>query len=73
MNSRQIADLVDGGIPFFIGILLTLYGHRVLGRKLGVDPVYDERNARRFRLLRWIGPLILALGVVQCIGGIMLG
>lgn len=62
MDPKLFAALVDGGIPFFGGLYITLLGFRVAGRKPGESPKYDDWHERHGGLLQVLGPLLMLFG-----------
>lgn len=70
MRPEVIGALVDGAIPFFGGIYATLLGFRVLGKKPGVSPKYDEWHRRFGGLMKILGPLLVLFGLFLWISGI---
>jgi len=59
----MVGDLVNGAIPFFGGIYATLLGFRVLGKKPGANPKYDEWHNRFGGLLKVLGPFLVLFGL----------
>jgi hypothetical protein len=71
MRPEAIAALVEGCIPFFGGILGTLYAYRILGKKPGQDPRHDEWHAKWGRLFKVLGPVVALFGVVLAVQGFL--
>jgi hypothetical protein len=65
MTAPQIGELVDGLIPLFGGVVATLLGFRVIGKKPGVDPAYDEKHRRYIQWLKIGGPLLVLFGIAM--------
>jgi hypothetical protein len=63
MRSEMVGHLIDGAIPFFGGIYATLLGFRVLGKKSGVNPKYDQWHKRLGGLLKVLGPSLVLFGL----------
>jgi hypothetical protein len=59
--------LVNAAIPFIVGIYCLLVGFRVVGKKPGADPKYDEWHARFGIFLKIAGPVLMAVGVMYFI------
>jgi hypothetical protein len=70
MTSREIAAIVDAGIPFLGGLICTLYGFRVIGKKPGEDRAYDERFQKYLKHLRWLGPVLVAWSLIRLTMGL---
>lgn len=62
-----MAALVNAAIPFFVGIYVLLVGFRVVGKKPGVDPKFDEFHERFGTLFKVLGVACLVLSVVYLI------
>ena len=61
--SELAAGLIDRGIMLFAGVMATLIGFGVIPMK----PKKVENKARSEgmkRLLRWIGPLLIAVALI---------
>jgi hypothetical protein len=65
MQSEGVGELVNGAIPFFFGIYCTLLGRRLIGKKLGEDPRWDEWHNRFGGLMRVVGPTLIVFGLLQ--------
>ena len=64
MRAEQIGALVDGAIPFAAGLYATLLGYRVLGKKPGESPQYDEWHRKHGGKFRVLGLLTLLTGLL---------
>ncbi|HEY4261419.1 MAG TPA: hypothetical protein VGM98_14725 [Schlesneria sp.] len=62
MNPDFFGELINGAIPLFGGIYLTLLGFRKTGKQPGVSPSFDEWHRRYGRLLKVIGPALIMFG-----------
>jgi hypothetical protein len=71
MRPEVVGSLVEGAIPFFGGIYATLLAYRVLGKKPGESPRYDEWHAKSARTLKVLGPLVALFGVYLAVKGIL--
>jgi hypothetical protein len=63
MRPEFIGELFNAAIPFFGGIYATLLGFRVVGKKPGASPKYDEWHSRFGSLLKLLGPLLVLFGL----------
>jgi hypothetical protein len=61
--------LADAAIPLFGGIYATLLGFRLVGKKPGVSPKFDEWHDRRGALLRGLGPFLVLFSLWRGISG----
>jgi hypothetical protein len=66
-----LGALVNGAIPFFGGIYMTLLAYRVVGKKPGESPRYDEWHAKCAGMLKVLGPLVTLSGVFFAVQGIL--
>lgn len=64
MTTREIIALVEGGIPFFAGLYATLIGFRKIGKQPGEDPAYDAKYEKFVKHLKWLGPFLMAWGII---------
>jgi len=71
MGPEAVAALVEGCIPFFGGIVGTLYGYRILGKKPGQNPALDAWHAKWGWMLKVLGPLVALFGVYLAVHGIL--
>jgi len=71
MNKDLIPALIDGAIPFFGGLYMTLLAFRWIGPKAGENSAYDRRYAIIHRL-EWGGPFLMALGVLLVVKDVAL-
>jgi hypothetical protein len=67
MQSVTMAALVGAAITFLAGLFATLFALRWIGKKPGVDPIFDARFARVRPWLRGFGPMMMILAVVLLI------
>ena len=65
MTPQQIGALVDGGIPFALGVFTYLQGYRVIGKPAGADPKWDDWHSRYGKLMRIAGPFLILFGLWQ--------
>jgi hypothetical protein len=70
MRPEIVGELVEIAIPFFGGLYATLLGARVIGKKPGVSPKYDEWHDRNGGRLKVVGPLLMVVGAVLGLSGI---
>jgi hypothetical protein len=61
MNPHQIANLIDLALSACGGILVTLFGFRVLGKQLTPNARYEKLRPH----MRWLGPLCIVLALAQ--------
>lgn len=61
--------LVNAAIPFFVGVFVLLVGFRVVGKKPGEDPKFDEWHARSGVFLKVAGPILIVLAIIFLLGG----
>ena len=71
MRPETVAALVNGAIPFLGGIYATLIAYRVLGKKPGQSPRYDEWHGKYAGMLKVLGPLMIVFGVFLAVQGIL--
>ncbi len=64
-----MGSLVNAAIPFFVGIFLLLVGFRVIGKKPGEDPKFDEWHARFGVFFKVAGPVLIVLAVFYLVLG----
>jgi hypothetical protein len=67
----ETADLIEACIPIFIGLVMTLYGFRILGKRPGSDPRWDTWHDRQGKHLRIFGPFVALVGVFMGLQGII--
>ena len=67
MSAGMIAGLVDAALLLAGGLVATLCGFRVLGRKPGEDEKFDAWYSKWGKHLKWLGPLVIAFGIVRLI------
>lgn len=65
MSSDQIANIIEGSIPLAAGIYFTLLGHRIVGKKPGIDYKYDDWIEGKTSLFKTLGPIVIIFGVIQ--------
>jgi hypothetical protein len=73
MRPGLLGGMVDAGITFLIGLVVTLYGFRVIGPRPGEDPGLDERHRRWGRLFRVAGPILMGFGAVLAVSALFRG
>lgn len=61
MTPNDIADLADISISLVGGILVTLFGFRLIGKTNSLDALY----AKWGKYLRWIGPAYIILTLIR--------
>jgi hypothetical protein len=61
MNEILIADILDLLISLAGGVLLTLFGYRIIGR----SEQLDKFNLKWGKLMRWLGPLTIFLSILN--------
>ncbi len=64
MDSNLIGALFDNGILCGLGILMTLFAFRLIGKPPGADAARDKWFERHGRSARMVGPVMIALSVV---------
>jgi len=57
-----IARILYSLIMPLVGVLFTLYGFQVLGNK--EHPRYEEWYGKWGRHLKWLGPLLIVIGLI---------
>jgi hypothetical protein len=62
--SSILAAVIDHAITVAGGLLASLVGYRLLGPRPGKNPGYDAFHHRWGRHLRWIGPLVIVIGLL---------
>jgi hypothetical protein len=62
-----MGSLINAAIPFFVGVYLVLVGFRLVGKKPGADPNFDEWHARFGLFLKIAGPVLMVLAVFYII------
>jgi hypothetical protein len=67
MDPHTVATLVDAGIPFLGGLLVTLLAYRVVGKPPGQDPRWDAWHAKWAGLLKVLGPLLMGASVLMAV------
>jgi hypothetical protein len=70
--SALTAAVIDRAISLVAGVLATLLGFRLLGPRPDRNPGYDAFHRKWAKHLRWIGPLLIVLALIQ-IGWVVLG
>jgi hypothetical protein len=63
VSAKALTLLYEAGIPLLGGLYATLLGFRVVGKKPGADPKFDELHRQKLEWLKWGGPLVMAIGV----------
>jgi hypothetical protein len=63
MTAHHLALITESVLIFFLGVYVTLLGHRKIGKKPGQDLKYDATLEKTGGTLRTLGPLII-LGAV---------
>jgi hypothetical protein len=63
VDAATVAALVEAAIPLLGGLYATLMGFQVIGGRKG-DPKYEAWHARIGRHLKWLGPVVMASGVL---------
>lgn len=63
MTAEAIGSLINGAIPFSIGVFATLVGFRAIGKQPEVEPRSDEWHQRFGSLFKVLGPLLMLFGV----------
>jgi hypothetical protein len=63
MDPNTAGALADGAIPFLGGLWATLMGLRVVGKRPGADPAYDDWHARYGQKCKVLGPLLMLFAV----------
>ena len=71
MNANLIAGLVDAAIPFLGGLYATLLGNRIIGKKPGVDPNYDQKLERLVPFFKFGGPFLMVFGMFLVLKDLM--
>jgi hypothetical protein len=61
--------LVNAAIPFCVGIFCLLVGFRVVGKKPGEDPKFDEWHTRFGIFLKFAGPVLIVLAIIFLVSG----
>jgi hypothetical protein len=61
--------LVNAAIPFCVGIYCLLVGFRIVGKKAGDDPKFDEWHARFGVFFKVAGPILMILGIIFLVMG----
>lgn len=61
--------LVNAAIPFCVGIFCLLAGFRVVGKKPGEDPKFDEWHGRFGIFLKIAGPVLIVLAIIFLVTG----
>lgn len=64
MQPVTMAALIGASIIFVGGLLASLLSLRLIGKKPGVDPTYDQRLARVKPVLRVAGPALMIGAIV---------
>jgi hypothetical protein len=65
MTTQMLATIIDHCISILGGILAMLVGYRVLGPKPNANPKYEVFYAKWAKHLKWLGPVIIGLALVQ--------
>jgi len=58
------AKFIDAAIPFLGGVIALLIGFRILGKKPGADPKYDEWHAPFGNVLKVAGVVLIVVAFV---------
>lgn len=58
-----MAQLINAAIPFFGGVIALLIGFRIIGKKKGEDPKFDEWHARFGTVLKVCGGVLILLAI----------
>jgi hypothetical protein len=66
----MIGALVNASIPFFAGIYALLVGFRVVGKKPGQDPKYDQWHQKFGMVLKVCGPVLILLSIFFLVDGV---
>ena len=61
MTPTAIADLVDVGLSVFGGVLVTLFGFRVIGK----SEIMVAWHKKWGKHMRWLGPVWITLALIQ--------
>lgn len=61
MNPNDIVEFADIGLSQAVGVLTTLLGFR----KIGNTKSMDSFHAKCGKHLRWLGPVRIALALIQ--------
>ena len=61
--------LVNAAIPFCVGVYCLLFGFRIVGKKPGVDPKFDEWHTRFGIFLKITGPVLIVLAIIFLVSG----
>jgi hypothetical protein len=64
-----MGSLVNAAIPFGVGVFCLLVGFRLVGKKPGADPKYDEWHARFGTVFKVAGPVLIVVGVLYLVLG----
>lgn len=70
MNPDAIASIVNGAIPFFAGLYLTLMSYRIVGKKPGESQQFDAFHAKHSHRMKYLGPLMMIFDVFLAVMGI---
>lgn len=64
MSAQLWGAFVDNFISIAAGILASLYGYKVMGYRTGT-PRYDQWYETWGKHLKWLGPLVIAFGLLR--------
>jgi len=64
MPPNIVGILIDKGISFFAGVMITLYGLGFIGRKAVKGSGGAGRHERLASVAIWAGPALIALSVI---------
>ena len=67
MSAEMIGRFADAAISLLAGVVATLCGFRVLGKKPGEDEKFDAWHSKWGKHLKWLGPAVIAFGIVRLI------
>ena len=57
--------MIGALVMLVVGATMTLLGFRMIGKKPGEDPEYDSQYEDYVRHLKWLGPILLAIALLQ--------
>jgi hypothetical protein len=64
MTADLVGALITAAITLALGVYAALLGYRVIGPKPGADEKHDRWSERYGQLFRFVGPVLIAVGVV---------
>jgi hypothetical protein len=70
LTPESIGALVDGAGWLLGGVMCTLLGHRVLGKKPGESAALDHIQRRFGPLWKWGGPILMLAGTAKIVGAL---